>query len=278
MRESTRRLIATQVNLDGVMQSISDPDSRATMPSPLGPGSVQRTRPIDSTAASIALICIMVVAVIGPSVVGAPGIGVLFAVLVVGLAVWRRKRGLREVGFVRPESWKSTLALALGLGVALHAATLLLLDPLLVVVTGTPLDLSAFDGVRGNIVSLAVWLGIVWVLVVFLEETLFRGFLMTELRKVLGSSRTALAVNLLLASAIFGLAHWYQGLTGMLSTGVVGGAIGFVFIRNGFRLWLPILVHGVIDTVGLMMIYLNLDLLVMARWHALATAFKLGGG
>jgi membrane protease YdiL (CAAX protease family) len=35
--------------------------------------------------------------------------------------------------------------------------------------------------------------------------------------------------------------------------------MGILFIWSGYNLWLPILTHGFIDTVGLTMIYLNAD-------------------
>jgi hypothetical protein len=58
---------------------------------------------------------------------------------------------------------------------------------------------------------------------------------------------------------VFGLSHGYQGGAGMLSTGIVGLLLGVIFVWNGFSLWLPIFVHGFIDTVGISMIALGWD-------------------
>lgn len=139
-------------------------------------------------------------------------------------------------------------------------------DPIIRYLTDSPIDLSPFDHLRGNLQALLTWLLIVWLLVVFVEEIIFRGFLMLELKRLLGDSRVGLLINLTLTSVLFGLAHWYQGPSGILGTGIVGFLLGWIFIRNGFNLWLPILVHGFIDTIGLTMIYLNADLFIDRLW------------
>jgi membrane protease YdiL (CAAX protease family) len=97
------------------------------------------------------------------------------------------------------------------------------------------------------------------VLVAFLEELVFRGYLMTQLSLVFGGNWLAAMLSLLISSIVFGLAHWYQGRSGALSTGLLGVILGGLFIWSGNNLWLPILTHGFIDTIGLGLIYLNLD-------------------
>ena len=51
----------------------------------------------------------------------------------------------------------------------------------------------------------------VWILVTFAEEIIFRGDMMGDIAELIGTSKIALAVNLILSSILFGLAHWYQG-------------------------------------------------------------------
>ena len=115
-------------------------------------------------------------------------------------------------------------------------------------------------GLRGNLKALLTWLLIVWFLVAFIEEIIFRGFLMMELKKLLGDKPGTPYLNLFLTSIVFGLAHWYQGPSGIVTTGIVGFLLGWIFMRYGFNLWLPILAHGFVDTIGLSMIYFNADL------------------
>jgi membrane protease YdiL (CAAX protease family) len=61
---------------------------------------------------------------------------------------------------------------------------------------------------------------------------------------------------------LFGLAHQYQGLSGMISTGLVGLALGILFLKSRNRLWLTILTHGVYDAILITLIYLDKDMYV----------------
>jgi uncharacterized protein len=53
-------------------------------------------------------------------------------------------------------------------------------------------------------------------------------------------------VAMLLAAAIFGLQHLYQGLAGAASTVVMALLVSLLFLLTG-NLLLPILLHGAID-------------------------------
>ena len=55
------------------------------------------------------------------------------------------------------------------------------------------------------------------------------------------------------------MAHWYQGKSGALSTGIISIFLGLIFIYNQFNLWLPIIVHGFIDTISIFIISLGYD-------------------
>jgi membrane protease YdiL (CAAX protease family) len=63
----------------------------------------------------------------------------------------------------------------------------------------------------------------------------------------------------LFSSTLFGLAHWYQGPSGVLSTAVVGVFMGIIFIWAGFNLWVVIFTHAFIDTISLVLVYSNQD-------------------
>lgn len=221
---------------------------------------------LDTRSASVSVVGFISVATVTTSLIGAPGIGVILALVIIGVVLWLRRSGLHSIGFICPVSWMKTLALGLILGTLFQLASLVLLDPLIEYITNTPTDLSEFESMRGNAGVLLNWLLVVWILVVFVEEIVFRGFLMTELKKLLGEAPTQLYMNLILTSALFGLAHWYQGPSGVLSTGIIGLVLGGIFIRSGFTLWLPIFVHGFIDTLGLTLIYLNADSYFKELW------------
>jgi len=58
-----------------------------------------------------------------------PGLGVLGALLVVGLTLGLRGDGPAALGFALPEAWWRTVLLALGLGVAVQLLSVTLVEP-----------------------------------------------------------------------------------------------------------------------------------------------------
>ncbi|MCI0608912.1 MAG: CPBP family intramembrane metalloprotease [Anaerolineae bacterium] len=194
-----------------------------------------------------------------------PGIGVIAALVIIGLLIWLRGDGLITLGFFPPENWGMTILSSFLLGIAIQFVSTLILEPFSDKVTNSTTDHSLFEGLRGNLKNFLFLLVTVWVLVAFLEEIIFRGYMMGDIAELIGTSKPALAVNLILSSTLFGLAHWYQGKSGALSTGIIGAVLGILFITSGFNLWLPILTHGFIDTVGLFLIYINADKFLKER-------------
>lgn len=194
-----------------------------------------------------------------------PGIGVIAALAIIGVTIWLRGDGLIGLGFFPPENWNTTILWSLVFGIALAFASTLFLEPLSDKLTESTTDHSAFDSLRGNLKNFLLVLITVWILVAFAEEIIFRGYVMGEIAESIGTSRVALTVNLILSSILFGLAHWYQGKSGALSTGIIGAILGILFVSSGFNLWLPILTHGFIDTVGLFLLYINADKTLKGR-------------
>lgn len=182
-----------------------------------------------------------------------------FAFLLVLLLVCVRRGSFAEIGLRRPESWAKTLLLGLAIGIGAQLLFAILIDPLLGRLTGSPLDLSSLEGMRGNLVNFIIMLAIGWVVGGFLEEMLFRGYLLKRIEVSLGGGALAAGVGIVLTAAAFGVAHGYQSAAGVWSTGLFGVLVGFLFVWSGGNLWLPILVHGVSNTVGIALIYLSLD-------------------
>lgn len=75
------------------------------------------------------------------------------------------------------------------------------------------------------------------------EEIVFRGWLLTTLHTSLGLNGTAL---LLAGAVMFGLAHSYQGITGMVVTGLAGAFFCGLYVATG-SLLVPILLHAAVD-------------------------------
>lgn len=206
------------------------------------------------TIAPIAVVLLVAIATL-------PNLGVMigFVFVVTAMLICVRRGGPAELGFRRPESWTRTIVLGVVIGTVTQVLFSIVIDPLLERATGTVIDVSGFDGIRGSLPGFLVMLAVGWVIGGFLEEMLFRGYLMRRLTRILGEKPSAVALSVLLPAISFGLAHSYQDAPGMLSTGLIAVLFGLLYVWTRYNLWLPIIVHGVIDTVGLTFIYLDID-------------------
>lgn len=151
----------------------------------------------------------------GPLGFSAPGgtgfwLGAVLVVLVTGAFI-RSWRGMARAGAAERRRYRRELA-ELG-----H------------MMPRNPREYAAF-------VALSVTAGVV-------EETIFRGWLLWYLQAWM-----PLAAAVLVSSALFGLAHVYQGPAGIAKTGVVGLLLALLYLLSG-SLWLPIVAHAMIDVL-----------------------------
>jgi uncharacterized protein len=210
---------------------------------------------------SLLLILIVSIVLIITGLKKQPGIGIVFSLVAIILAYLLRKESLLALGFNLPANWLSTILLGLALGLAIQLLSVALIEPWSERLTHTMHDHSVVENVKGNWKAFIQWMLAVWIIVAILEEGIYRGFLMTETAKVLGTGTWALLVNILFSSVVFGLSHGYQGRSGMLSTGIVGILLGSIFVLSSFNLWIVIFTHGFIDTIGIGLIAIGGD-----RW------------
>jgi uncharacterized protein len=76
------------------------------------------------------------------------------------------------------------------------------------------------------------------------EEWLYRGFLLAVVAAVGGGLPTPALVAI--GALAFGLAHAYQGVAGIVTTGVLGGVMAGLYLGTG-SLLLPVVLHALID-------------------------------
>lgn len=76
------------------------------------------------------------------------------------------------------------------------------------------------------------------------EEILYRGFLIQYFQR--GPLHAKLLLAVALACVIFGIAHMYQGLKGVLGTTFLGIMFAAIFVMTG-NLLVPMIVHFLID-------------------------------
>jgi membrane protease YdiL (CAAX protease family) len=176
------------------------------------------------------------------------------------LSLWVRRMGWRQVGLARPAHWPATVLAAIIIGVAYNALDIRVLLPLLHRLTGEPLELGQFNSMQGDLGALLLSLALIWPLAAFGEEMAYRGYALNRLADAFGRAAASWAVNAVLVGLAFGLAHRSEGFTGILDNvlaGLLFSALYLVWRRN---LWLPILVHGVVDTSSIVLLYLGFQL------------------
>jgi membrane protease YdiL (CAAX protease family) len=161
----------------------------------------------------------------------------------------------RRVGLTRYRSWPVTIALGVALGAALESFQLLVTQPILAKLIGRQPDLETFRMLTGNIKMTLLFIALSWTLAAFGEELFWRGYLMNRVADVFGRTRTTWIVSLVIVSGVFGLAHGYQGLTGWIEEGIAGLALGLMYLGTGKNLWVPIIAHGVCDTIDMVLLF-----------------------
>jgi len=88
------------------------------------------------------------------------------------------------------------------------------------------------------------WFALVSVTAGICEEVLYRGFLIRYLSN--GPWHAGLWIALAIASISFGLAHGYQGLSGIIGTALLGAVMAEIFLASG-SLWLSMALHAMLD-------------------------------
>jgi membrane protease YdiL (CAAX protease family) len=181
--------------------------------------------------------------------------GTPFLLLLGWFSLWLRGIGWRAVGLQHPARWGHTILLGTAVGVVYQFFSLYVLEPLIIMLTGKSINLAQFVPIKGNLFLLIFFLVLIWTLAAFGEEFVYRGYLMNRVADLAGRSNMAWAVSLVVVSILFGIAHLYQGISGVLTNISAGLIYGALYLLTGRNLWAPIIAHGVYDTVALLLIF-----------------------
>jgi membrane protease YdiL (CAAX protease family) len=109
--------------------------------------------------------------------------------------------------------------------------------------------------VRGNAGGFAAWLTIGIVVGGFMEECLFRGFLLTRMAEALGGGRAALAAGVAAQALLFGALHLYGGAFAFTFAALAALASGVGYLALGRNLWPLIAVHAAWNSVAIWSLY-----------------------
>ena len=173
----------------------------------------------------------------------------------VWLMLWLNGERWSEIGFARPNNFLWAIAVGVVAGVLMELFAVYITTPLISSFFGTEPNYSEFKEIRGNLVLLFIFLGLNWTLAAFGEEICFRGFLMNRLARIFGESRVAWLAALLLSSILFGWGHTEQGVSGWIQEGLSGLILGVLFLLANRNLVVPIVAHGVSNTLAFVLIY-----------------------
>lgn len=120
-------------------------------------------------------------------------------------------------------------------------------------------NLSSVEHIKGNLVGYLIILVVVWVFAAFGEEFLFRGYYMKALAELLGNNNKAWLLSALITSLYFAVSHIYQGIAGVISVFLWSFIVSLLFTKHKTNLLLLVLIHGFYDSIGVTLIFLNMD-------------------
>ncbi len=166
-----------------------------------------------------------------------------------------RQEAWKAIGFDWPSRPARSVSIGVAAGILLELLATYGTTPQISALFGVEPDNSGLKAIQGRPAMLLLFLGLNWTLAAFGEEICFRGFLMKRLAQVFGGSPAAWWGGLILSSLVFGWSHTEQGVSGWVQEGLSGFLLGALFLVSGRNLTIPIVAHGVSNTLAFILIY-----------------------
>lgn len=121
-------------------------------------------------------------------------------------------------------------------------------------------DISSISDIEGNTISFLIILFVSWTFAAIGEELIFRGYFMRQLARLLGDRDGHWIIAGVITSFYFGVSHFYQGLSGILSVSLFSLFYAGAYYFKRDNLWYPILLHGFTNMISLTMLYLGMEI------------------
>ena len=154
---------------------------------------------------------------------------------------------------------RTARAIAVGIvaGLTIELFAINVTTPWITSITGMPPDVSDLRALVGNVQLLLILVVASWILAAFGEELASRGYLMNRFVDGFDRTRIAWVASLVVVSIYFGIGHGTQGVAGIVQESLSGCWLGVCFLLTGRNLTVPIVAHGVSNTLAFILIYWN---------------------
>jgi membrane protease YdiL (CAAX protease family) len=177
---------------------------------------------------------------------------------VLGLLSLRLRGGSwSATGLKMPASWRRTILFAIAAAALRILIGALVIEPVTAHFWPPTVAPSGSNEIQGHAIVALQWLLLIWTFAAFGEEIGYRGYLLTRAAEVGGRSSAAYWVGNIIVAVLFGFGHYYKGPSGILDSGMAGLILGAAFILSKRNLWVCILAHGFIDTVGVIAAFMG---------------------
>lgn len=187
-----------------------------------------------------------------------PTVAIIISVISIFVFLKITKSPWLMLGIKRVNHWKFQILQAIGLGIIISFSFFFFIIPSIESLTNVYIDYSLFERMTKDTKTLLVVLPVVWILAAFFEEIVFRGYFICYGLQVF-NSKYYLFISIILSSVLFGFAHSYQGISGMIVTGLVGLILSIILIKKNYNLIFLIVIHACIDTVYLLIFYFQIN-------------------
>ncbi|WP_047419850.1 CPBP family intramembrane glutamic endopeptidase [Cellulophaga sp. Hel_I_12] len=185
--------------------------------------------------------------------------GLFWSLTTLVMATWRmkvRKVTWKDLGLRKPESFKKTVVVTIGIFVAIVVSIMafeMIKDYLPFSVEQknySENSASKFGHLKGNW-SLFFTIMPAVLLESMLEELLDRGFLIYWFENLFSKTTIATILAVILQALIFGFRHSYDLSDRSISVGLIGLVMGIAYVKFGRNLWPLIIAHAVLNTISM---------------------------
>ena len=202
-------------------------------------------------------IAIFVAIVIADALGFVPITQTLFIVPFIWITLRLRREPWSSIGLSVPPGLMKLVGTGIVAGILMELFAVYVTTPPISAFFGVEPDYSEFNALQGNLQLLIIYIALSWLIAAFGEEICFRGFLMKRIAQVFGESQWAWVIALVASSVLFGWGHTEQGISGWVQEGLSGFLLGVLFLIARRNLVVPIIAHGVSNTLAFVLIYLG---------------------